>query len=134
MYVADPARRAFAPVRRHAPPLPANSVLGALVLADPAPLIVAPGDRRSCDAWFGAVDRQWVAQTAAALLAPMVSAGDAPLGLLVLGGKQSEIPFGPDEQAFVGALASAAALALDARGGAARIGQAGSAAVASDEP
>jgi tRNA A-37 threonylcarbamoyl transferase component Bud32/GAF domain-containing protein len=134
MYVADPARRAFVPVRRHAPDLPVDSVLGALVLADPAPLIVAAGDRRSCDPWFGAFDRQWVDETAAALLAPMVSAGDAPLGLLVLGAKRSEIPFGRDEQAFVGALASAAALALDARGGSARASRAGGAVAADDEP
>lgn len=56
--------------------------------------------------------REWLADADARLLVHLRNAGDETIGLLVLGEKRSELPYSSDDKKLLGAVAAAAALAL----------------------
>ena len=118
----DAAKGAFAPLNGSGPTLSDGSALATLLRVDSAPLSVHQADSRSMYPLLPAADRAWVDQTRAAVLVPLVGSLDAAIAVLVVGPRRSDDGFGRDELSFMATVASAAALAIEARRAAAAVG------------
>ena len=95
-------------------PLPQNTRLAALLRERGEPLQVDL-DARSGDFELPEVERAWLAEAGFRLLVPLLSTVGALIGLVGLGAKRSELPFGSEDHALLGAVGSATAVVLEQR-------------------
>ena len=109
--------RGFVPWGAGGRALQERSALLALALADAGHLLVDPADPRSLYRVLPDGDRQWVTDSGAGCLVPIVAAdGDrAMIGLLAVGLRQDELPFSHDDVLFARAMAATLAIALEGR-------------------
>jgi len=105
----------FRPARGTARPLNKESALVALTLEDGKPITTDPRDPHSMFPWLPEVERQWVVDSNAALVAPSKGGSGEVFGFLGLGPKRSDQPFSRDEHAFLEALCTTVSMALENR-------------------
>lgn len=92
--------------------LPAGSALARLLEGSTAPLDVDLAKPRSTLRRLPAAERNWLVESAATLLVPLLT-GRGLIGILVLGEKRSETPYTSEDRDLLTVVAASAALALE---------------------
>ena len=98
------------------PPLPATGGVATLLRWSRDPFEVYLDDERSSTARLPAEDRAWLAAANVALLVPLLTGNPAEptlTGVLALGPKQSDEPYGPEDRSLLSAIAAQMAMGLD---------------------
>jgi hypothetical protein len=98
--------------------IPDGSAIAALVEAGDGPFLVEPFDTRSVFQWLPEADRAIVVDGAVAAIVP-IPGSERPRAIIALQTPADREPYGPDDLAYLGALASAGGMALE-RGWASR--------------
>lgn len=94
-------------------PLSLSGPLGTILSGSRAPLDVDLSSAGSALSRLPEPEREWLADAGARLIVPLFGVRDAPIGLLVLGDKRSELPFTQEDKRLMTAVAASAALALE---------------------
>jgi GAF domain-containing protein len=111
--VAEPRRGSLLPATPGLRPLEAASELALHLAQRPGALPVDLERPDSPLRNLPEADRQWLADSGAALLVPLPSAEGEPLGLVALGPRRSGQPFSSGDRELLGAVAATVATALE---------------------
>jgi hypothetical protein len=95
------------------PSIQVDGALGALIAGSHAPLDVDLSSDSSPLVRLPGSEREWLADSGARLVVPLLGAQGRPLGVLALGDKRSGQPFTPEDRELVTVVAAAAASALE---------------------
>jgi hypothetical protein len=95
------------------PALEVDGPLGVLIAGSHTPLDVDLSSDSSALGRLPEADREWLTDTSARLIVPLLGAQGRPLGVLTLGDKRSELPFTQEDRNLMTAVAASAALALE---------------------
>ncbi|HET7216821.1 MAG TPA: serine/threonine-protein kinase [Vicinamibacterales bacterium] len=93
--------------------LDVSGPLGSLITGSYAPLDVDLSSASSPLGRLPDAEREWLVDASARLVVPLFGAQGAPLGVLALGDKRSELPFTDEDRKLMMAVAASAALALE---------------------
>jgi hypothetical protein len=104
---------AFEPVSGFGRALGRDSALAALAQASPCAIRTDAEDPRSLFHLLPAADRQWIADHDALLLIPLGDSSGELVGLASVGPKRRDLPFSREDELFLSALATSAALAIE---------------------
>ena len=113
LYVRDGPQGRFEPGARVGRPLEADSALVALAEASEAAIRAVAEQEGSLFRLLPARDREWLADHNAALLLPLNDSHGTLIGLITLGPRKTDLPFSREDEAFLGALATAVALTME---------------------
>lgn len=113
--VADPGRRRLRAPGGRVRPLDATSPLARALQDARGPIEVDLAFARSPLRALPDEDQEWLVDAAADLLVPLTSDADELIGLIVLGGKRSEMPFSGEDRRMLAWVAAAGATALENR-------------------
>jgi hypothetical protein len=109
-YLADSVQQQYRSMHRPAAPLSFRSALAAIMAADRAPIVI--DDRLT--RLLPADDLKWCGTTHARALIPIVASGDSTIGFLAIGSKLSGDTLNRAERTFLGTVASAVGLRVEA--------------------
>lgn len=113
LLVANAPRTSLRDVAALAPPLAADATLVRLAVADVLPMDVDLADRGSPLQRLPEAEKRWLESTRARLLVALKGSDGALTGLLAVAAKRSGLDFAPIDRQLIGAVASAASLALE---------------------
>lgn len=111
-YLLDHARAAFHPVSADGDPLPAQATLATLLRGADTPMDLGRATPADPLTRLPAAERAWVEAGGYRLLVPVADGQGGVAGLIALGEKRSELPFGREDRWLLSATASSAALAI----------------------
>jgi hypothetical protein len=111
----DKRSESFCDTASAVPPLARSSALSVLVGGAGTPLDVDLADADSPLRRLPAAEQQWLADTGAQLLVPLLDRGNQLLGILLLGDKMSEMPFTKEDRLLLTASGASAAIVLEHR-------------------
>lgn len=111
-YLLDHAGTAFHPVDAEGEPLAAQAALATLLRGSETPMDVGPAAPSDALSRLPPAERAWVDQGGYRLLVPVSDGKGGLAGLIALGEKRSELPYGREDRWLLSATASSAALAI----------------------
>jgi len=92
-----------------------SSAVAAYLESSPDAVDVDFEDAKSPLRRFPIQDKQWLVDSNAHLLFPLIGSNGALVGVLVLGAKRSELPFSKEDRLLLGAIAASSALTIENR-------------------
>jgi len=107
LYAAPDAQGDFLPILGALRPLPVTSALPERLAGSRRPVVVALERSEGLSADLPLADRQWLADAAAHALVPLARSGSGLCAFLVVGRKQSELPFSREDLLLFETLAAA---------------------------
>jgi hypothetical protein len=113
--VTDRAREQLVPVGYATRPLGRETWLVAALERSREPVIVDLEEEAGVGRLLPSEDQEWLADSGAVALAPLMASDGSLIGLIGVGAKKSTLPFAPSDVGFLTATAAAAAPALEAR-------------------
>jgi hypothetical protein len=94
-------------------PLPARSLLVQAIQAAQEPVDTRLNDRRSPLRWLPRRERQWMVDCGATCLVPIRTTDDTLVGLIALGDRKNEEPYGREDKRLLQAIADTGALVIE---------------------
>jgi hypothetical protein len=113
--IADERAQLLRSLDGRARPLAIDSRLASYFVEDHSPLEIDLESARSPMRRLPSEERQWLADSGARLLVPIVGSEGSLLGLLALGEKRSELAFSRDDQTLLAMIQGSLALSLENR-------------------
>jgi GAF domain-containing protein len=110
----DVSKKAYIPVGRGGLPLSGDSALATMLTQEPSISALRTDGDRSIARLLPSVERLWLEGRQAGMVAPVRAVGmDRPSGIVVFGARRDAPGYSREDEQFVTALMSSAAMALD---------------------